>query len=133
MLRSGHILAKNLTPSLRSSKQGPSMDIELIHVLSKALEDLDWSASEKPTHGCLDEWHLNKSRPEVHNKLTRTILDLTTSGTCKDGLNKSHPEVHNELTRTRRASYSACVHSSTSSAFLSKRQSLHIECPCSTT
>lgn len=57
MLKSRTVPANTLTPKQQT---WPSMDSDLIRVLSKAVEDLglDWSAPDEPAHGHFDEWYL---------------------------------------------------------------------------
>ncbi|KAL0181464.1 hypothetical protein M9458_023870, partial [Cirrhinus mrigala] len=80
----------------------PKPDAELIHVLSKAVEDLglDWSAPEEPAHGLLDEWYLPGSCQQSSRQHPVPFL----------------PAVHDELTKTWRTPYSARVNPSTAAA-----------------
>lgn len=60
-------------PEALSSSQPswPKSDTELIHVFSKAVEDLGlkWSALDEPVYGVLDEWLLTgRHQPPSHQR-----------------------------------------------------------------
>lgn len=100
MLKSGRVPAKSLEAPPLSHSTLPSVDSELICVLSKTVEDigLDWSAPEEPAHGLLDEWQLKRQQSSYQWPALFLLA------------------VHEELTKTLRAPYLACVNTSTSAA-----------------
>ncbi|KAL0153035.1 hypothetical protein M9458_051634, partial [Cirrhinus mrigala] len=73
-----------------SQPVSPKLDAELVHVQSKAVEELgvEWLAPKEPVHGLLNEWYQPESRqqsshqrstpflPAVHDELTKTWLIL---------------------------------------------------------
>lgn len=81
----------------------PSLDIEFLRVLSKAVEDLSlaWSALEEPYHGLLDKWYLERCHQRSSHHWPAPFL----------------PAAHEELTRIWCAPYSAHVNTSTSTWF----------------
>lgn len=96
------------TPLLLSelSDIRPGMDAVLFCILSKAVEELGlkWFSLEDPTRSRLDEWFLTGYCRAPRQRASLFFL-----------------EVHDKLTRSWRASYSACLHASTSSFLTSVR------------
>lgn len=80
----------------------PSLESELICVLSRDVEDLylEWAAPEEPAHGLLDEWFLKVHRQPSSRQQPARFL----------------PTVHDKLTKTWQAPYSALVKPFTSAA-----------------